>query len=154
MRRELDVAQRLGFEHVWLEGAALDEHIRCDAFRSGLYGPRPFVANPAKLARGLKDVVDRLDVPIYEQTPLVQLVDGEPLTLRTPNGSVKAGRVVIGLNGYSGALGFQTSTVLDAAHTSFSPATELEPINPFPGFCTGGSETLPRSEPDGGRSGT
>lgn len=112
MRKELDVAHRLGFEHEWLEGDSLDAHIRCDAFRAGLFDPKPFVINPAKLTQGLKDSVERLGVRIYEQTPLLQLTEGAPNTLRTPGGTVSAKRVMLALNGYGTALGFQSSTLL------------------------------------------
>ena len=112
MRKELEVAHRLGFEHEWIEGDTLDTYIRSDAFRAGLFDPKPFVVNPAKLARGLKDTIEKLGVRIYEQTPLVQLTEGVLNTLRTPGGTVSAKRVMLALNGYGTALGFQNSTIL------------------------------------------
>jgi len=112
LRKELEFAHRLGFEHQWIDGAALDEHIKSDAFRSGVFDPRPFIVNPAKLVRGLKDVVDGLGVRIYERTPVTAFMDGERVEARTPGGSVKADRAVMALNGYAGALGFQQHKVL------------------------------------------
>ena len=111
LRAELDLAHRFGLNHEWLEGTALDEHIRSDAFLAGVYDPRPAVVNPAKLARGIASLVKDTGVRIYEQTPLVELVDGQPIVLRTPNGTVRAKQVVLATNGYSAALGFMPSRV-------------------------------------------
>lgn len=111
-RRELAASHRLGFDHQWLEGSALEEHIRCAQFRSGIFDPHPCIINPAKLARGLKDAAERAGAKVYEQTPLTELVDGNPVTLRTPMGGVKARQVVMAVNGYGASLGFKKSRIL------------------------------------------
>lgn len=112
LRKELELAHRLGFEHEWLEGASLDEHIHSDAFRSGIFDPRPFILNPAKLARGLKEIVERMGVRVYEQTSVSSLVESETVSLSCSDGKVQAKRVLLALNGYGGALGFKTNTIL------------------------------------------
>ena len=111
-RLEYKTAHRLGFEHQWLEGGALSEHIRSDQFISGVFDPHPCVINPAKLACAMKDLVTNLGVRIYEQTPLLELRDDTPLWMRTPGGTVKAGQVVLAVNGFSEALGFMTSRIM------------------------------------------
>ena len=111
-KRELAASHKLGFDHVWLEGASLEEHIKSTRFRSGIFDPHPCIINPAKLARGLKEVAERLGVRVYEQSPLQELVDGAPVTLKTANGSVKAPRVVMAVNGYGASLGFKKSRIL------------------------------------------
>ncbi len=111
LRRELEVAGRLGLDRQWLEGADLDEHIRSDAFSAGLFDPHPAVINPAWLARGLKTLVEEAGVRVYEQTPLDELTDGQPVVLRTPGGTVRADKVVLAVNGYGAALGFMPSRI-------------------------------------------
>ncbi len=111
-RRELEAAHRLGFDHEWLEGAALAEHIRSDCFRSGVFDPHPCVVNPAKLVRGMKALVESLGVRVYERTPLLELEGGKPVCLRTESGEVRARQALLALNGYGGALGFMPSRVL------------------------------------------
>lgn len=111
-KRELETAHRLGFDHEWLEGAALEEHILSDSFRSGIFDPHLCVLNPAKLARGLKTVVEGMGVRIYEQTPLEEMRDGSSLRLRTPGGTVQARQVVLAVNGYGASLGFHKARVL------------------------------------------
>ncbi|CAM3139678.1 FAD-dependent oxidoreductase [Vibrio rarus] len=55
---------------------------------------------PAKLARGMRDVALSLGVEIYENTAMTRLEYGEPAVVHTPNGSVKAGKVVLALNAW------------------------------------------------------
>ena len=124
-RQELEVAQRLGFDHEWLEGDALDEHIRCDHFLSGVFDPHPCVMNPAKLARAIKALVEDMGVRVYEQTPLEELTDGTPIRLRTPGGTIRARQAVLALNGYGAALGFLEARVLPV-HTYIVVTEPLE----------------------------
>jgi glycine/D-amino acid oxidase-like deaminating enzyme len=49
------------------------------------------VVDPARLARGLADIVEKLGVPIYEQTPVTAI---SPHAAETPFGTVKAEVVV------------------------------------------------------------
>jgi glycine/D-amino acid oxidase-like deaminating enzyme len=53
---------------------------------------------PAKLARGLADVVERLGVPVYEQTEVLRIERG---VVRTSCGDVHADVVVRGTEGYT-----------------------------------------------------
>lgn len=112
VQKDVELAQRLGFDVEWLEGDALNGHIHSDAFLGGAFDPHPLIINPAKLARGLKDLVEGLGVRVFEQTSLEELEDGDPVTLRTSQGSVRAANVVLGLNGYGGALGFMPNKIL------------------------------------------
>ena len=116
LQREAALAGRLGFDHRWIEGDELHGHIHSDSFRGGVFDPHPLILNPARLARGLKSAVERLGVRVYEQTPLEELCDGEPLRVRTSRGSVRARVAVLAANGYSGALGFMPQRIIPA-HT-------------------------------------
>lgn len=111
-RKELAASHKLGFDHQWLEGSALEEHVQCSQFRSGVFDPHPCIINPAKLARGLKEAAERAGVKVYEQSPLEELIDGAPVTLKTARGSVKAKQVVMAVNGYGASLGFKKSRIL------------------------------------------
>ncbi|MBI2431558.1 MAG: FAD-dependent oxidoreductase [Candidatus Hydrogenedentes bacterium] len=115
-RREHTVAERLGFDHQWLDHNALQEHIRGEQFLSGIYDPHPCILNPAKLARAMKRLIESLGVQVYEQTPLTELVvnrsPGARLTLRTPQAKVQARQVVLAVNGYGASLGFMKDRIL------------------------------------------
>lgn len=111
-RAEYELAHRMGFDHQWLDKKALEDYIRSASFRSAVFDPHPCIVNPAKLARGLKSVVESMGVRIYERSPLYELRDGKPLTLRAGNGAVKATQVVLALNGYGAAVGFKPAQIL------------------------------------------
>lgn len=56
---------------------------------------------PARLARGLADVVEGLGVSLYEQSPVLQINDK---TLVTAGGTIKADTIVLATEGYSGTI--------------------------------------------------
>ena len=112
LRHEAELGEQLGFGYRWLEGDALSEHIRSQAFRGGVFDPRPLIINPAKLARGLKRVAESLGVEIYEQTSLTELRDEAPLLLRTEHATLRANTAVLALNGYGAAMGFMPNRIM------------------------------------------
>lgn len=112
-RREHAVAEKLGFDHQWLDRETLQDYIQSDAYISGVFDPHPCIINPAKLARGLKAVAEQLGVQVYEQTFATAVeTDGRTVTITTPEGGVKAKAGVLALNGYGGALGFMKNRIL------------------------------------------
>ncbi len=62
------------------------------------YTPHCAAIQPALLVRGLADVVERMGVQIYEQTPVTSIWNGEARTLR---GKVTAEAVVRATEGYT-----------------------------------------------------
>lgn len=112
IRHEVELARRLGFDHQLLEKLELEQHIRSDSFRLGAFDPHPIIVNPFKLARGLKTLAERAGVRVYEQSPLEDLTDGDPVQVRTPRGTIRAGAVVLAVNGYGGGLGFMSQRIL------------------------------------------
>jgi len=100
VRADVEYYRSWGFgEYVsWLEPAEVDPYLRvsgcCGATRTSLSA----VVQPAGLARGLADVVERLGVSIYEKS----LVTGfGPGLVQTAQGSVRARFVVRATEGYS-----------------------------------------------------
>ncbi|MFA6241058.1 MAG: FAD-dependent oxidoreductase, partial [Candidatus Hydrogenedentales bacterium] len=111
VKHEAELGKKLGFDIEFLEGAPLRDHIASKVFVGGAFDPHPAIVNPAKLARGLLDVAVGLGVQVFEQTPLTELTDGDPIVLRTPKGSIKAKQAVLAVNGYGASLGFMQSRV-------------------------------------------
>jgi glycine/D-amino acid oxidase-like deaminating enzyme len=103
-REEVDWERAWGFgeEHVRLLDA---EEARARVGSSGclgaLYTPDCAAVDPARLARGLAQVVERMGVPIYERTPVLS---SAPRRLETRVGSVKAEVVVRATEGYTATL--------------------------------------------------
>ena len=59
---------------------------------------------PALLARGLQRVALARGVRIHEQSPVVELIRGASPVVRTPEGAVAAGRVVLAINAWAAAI--------------------------------------------------
>ena len=62
------------------------------------YTPHCAAIQPARLVRGLAEVVERMGVEIFEQTPVTSIWHGEA---RTPHGNVRAETVVRATEGYT-----------------------------------------------------
>ena len=73
---------------------------RCEspAFRGGAVCPGSATVQPARLALGLRDRLQRAGVRIFESSPVRSFRDGvDGVQARTPGGSVRAGRAVLAI---------------------------------------------------------
>jgi glycine/D-amino acid oxidase-like deaminating enzyme len=86
----------------WLEPDQLDERIRVAGALGGVFEPNYARVQPAALARGLADVVERLGVGVYERTHVDSIAPG---VARTAQGDVRASWVVRATEGYTPHLG-------------------------------------------------
>lgn len=83
-----------------LEGAALKREVTSDRYCGVLVDHSGGHLHPLNLALGQAAAFESLGGVIYEQTPLCELIHGEPARLRTPGGMVVAERVVLAGNAY------------------------------------------------------
>ncbi len=93
-RDALDYERSWGFgedDYAMLGAAEMRERIRVAGCLGAVYTPHGAAVDPARLARGLADVVERLGVPIYERTPVTRI---EPHLAATASGDVRADVVV------------------------------------------------------------
>jgi glycine/D-amino acid oxidase-like deaminating enzyme len=90
----------LGFadDWVWLERREVLERLRVEGCLGGLYSSRYASVHPARLARGLADVVERLGVRVYEGTPALSAGPGG---VETPAGRLSAGSVILATEAYT-----------------------------------------------------
>lgn len=70
----------------------------------GIFDPNAATVQPAKLARGLREVAVRLGVNVYEHTPLKKLDRSDEPVVYTPEGSIHAKKVVIAMNAWGAQL--------------------------------------------------
>ncbi len=85
----------------WLTKDAASQRIQLDGVVAAYHNPHCARIQPALLARGLADAVDRLGVVIYERTPVTEITPGRA---RTPWGSVNAPVVLRATEGFTAAL--------------------------------------------------
>ena len=101
MREMLAEWQRRGFgedDFRWLDRRACDERVRVAGSLGGFYSPHGAAVQPAKLARGLADAIERRGVAIYESSPAREVNAGEVVTER---GRLRARKVLLCTEGYS-----------------------------------------------------
>jgi glycine/D-amino acid oxidase-like deaminating enzyme len=82
----------------WLDARALHEHVTVAGALGAKHELQCARVQPARLARGLAEAVERLGVAIYEQTEVTRIDKG---VVRTAHGDVRAGMVVRGTEGYT-----------------------------------------------------
>ncbi len=98
---ELEEERRWGFTHedfAWLDATEAARRVRVHGGRGALYTPHCAAIDPARLARGLAQVVERKGGQIFEHTRVTAIEDGR---VCTDNGEVRAPAVVRATEGYT-----------------------------------------------------
>ncbi len=98
------VTKKLGIEEIdWIDEQELRSRVDSPMYMGGAWWePRMGILNPAKLAWSWKDVIQPLGVQIYENSPVVEIArDGGRFRLDTPEGRVRARKVVLATNAWS-----------------------------------------------------
>ncbi len=104
LRAWLDDLYRQGMtedDYRWLRPEALEGQLRVSNAYGAIFSPHTATIQPAKLVRGLARAVERLGVPIYENTPAL---DWNPGQVRTPMATIRSHWVVPAVEGYAASL--------------------------------------------------
>ncbi len=103
--REMELERKIGLhETEWLEADALQAQVRSPLFCGGRFDRHCALLNPAKLVRGLARAAEEAGAEICERSPVVEVVPGSRVRLRTPRGTVTAEKVIFATNAYSARL--------------------------------------------------
>jgi glycine/D-amino acid oxidase-like deaminating enzyme len=96
-------ADRLGIgdEFQVLSPGEVRARVDSPLFRGGMFTRHGATVQPARLARGLRRVLQERGVRIFEGSPVARFGVGEPAIAQTPGGTVRAGAAVIGLNAWA-----------------------------------------------------
>lgn len=97
-----------------LDGEAVSERIAVHNVLGARFSPHYARVQPAKLAVGLSQVVERLGATIYEKTPVTAI---EPRLARTASGVVRAKFTVRATEAYTRSLTGQSRMILPTAST-------------------------------------
>ena len=108
------------------------------------------VVNPWHMVRGLRDMVLRHGVRLYEGTAADSVESGTQVVVRTPRGRVTAEKAVLALNAFSGQFSVMSRYVLP----KFSYALATEPLDDQTATQVGLADDYFVSvlQPSGGRS--
>lgn len=99
LREEVAEDRRWGVDGVQvLTAAEAADRVRVDHLVLGAFNPHCARVQPAKLARGLADTVERLGVTLYEQTPVTEITAGRA---ETPRGVLRAPVIIRATEGFT-----------------------------------------------------
>jgi glycine/D-amino acid oxidase-like deaminating enzyme len=116
-REEVAEARAFGFGQAdlrLLNGAEAAEQVAATGILGATYTPHCAAIHPARLARGLADVLRRRGVAVYERTPVIEI---SPRRLRTLRGTVRADYVIRATEGYT--------PLLPGLHRAIAPVYSL-----------------------------
>jgi gamma-glutamylputrescine oxidase len=106
MEREYRLFKEWGLDVEMLYGKDLEQEIKSPRYIAGLKINHGATLNPAKLARGMKKIVESLGVEIRERSLVTRVIPGKINHVDTEQGDVKAPVLVIATNAYSHKIGF------------------------------------------------
>ncbi|HEX9790723.1 MAG TPA: FAD-binding oxidoreductase [Kiloniellales bacterium] len=95
-----------------IDGAEIARRTGSRSFLSGIHDPSAATIHPGKLVRGLRRVVLKSGIRVYENSPMTRLQRSSPPTVRTAKGSITAARVVLTMNAWSTAIPELRSAIL------------------------------------------
>lgn len=102
IRHEIDLARSLGLTGIeWIDRTKTLDQVNSPLYRGAWWEPRCGIVNPAKLVRGMKNVVEGMGVKVYERTPVTEITRDTGMQVTTPEGSVRADKLVLATNAYS-----------------------------------------------------
>ncbi|RME45987.1 MAG: FAD-dependent oxidoreductase [Chloroflexi bacterium] len=101
-----DYFASFGLDTTLLQGKELESEIKSPRFVAGLREPYGAILNPAKLARGMKRVVEAIGVDVFERTVVTRITPGRINHVDTELGEIRAPILVLALNAYANKLGF------------------------------------------------
>jgi glycine/D-amino acid oxidase-like deaminating enzyme len=128
----------MGPDDLWLLGRAeAERRVRVAGLLDAAFTPHCAAVDPARLARGLAEVVARLGVPVYEHTRVTRIRPGQ---VDTSRGTVRAEVVVRATEGYSVTLPGSRRSVLPLY--SLMLATEPLPDGVWDRIGWSGGETM------------
>jgi len=103
--REMELARKAGLhETEWLETDAVRAQVNSPLFLGGRLDRHCALLNPAKLVRGLARAAEQAGAEIHERSPVLEVIPGARVRVRTPGGTVTADKVIFATNAYSARL--------------------------------------------------
>jgi glycine/D-amino acid oxidase-like deaminating enzyme len=99
---ELDA---LGEPLRWLDGEQMKRETGLSYYHAAIYTPGCVLLNPAALTRGLAASLPP-NVVLYENSPVIVTSYGGDVELATPEGFVRAPRMILCVNGFAKEFGF------------------------------------------------
>lgn len=123
----VEALERLGEPYRRLDAAETARELGTPYYHCAIHTPGCVLMNPAALTRGLADSLPE-GVTLHENTPIVRFEEDNGIALTTPQGSVRAPRMILATNAFAEKFGFFKGRLLPFhAHASLTrPLAEDE----------------------------
>jgi len=104
-RHFLRYLEAMEIAHTPLDAEALKARLGTALYQVGVHVHKGALLQPAALVRGLAETLPS-NVKLHEQSPVLGIENGGPLTLALPNGEVRTDKLVLATNHEAAKLGF------------------------------------------------
>ena len=104
----------------WVTTDELRRGAHTDYYAGAAELPGYHTVHPAKLVAGHVKAARRMEVELYENSPVMQLKRGKPAELVTPGGSLRGDYVLIATNAYTPRLGFLKTAMTPVHQYTFA----------------------------------
>jgi glycine/D-amino acid oxidase-like deaminating enzyme len=102
IQNDLELLTSMGITGIeWIDSQKIRGEVDSPRFLGGWWEPRCGLLDPAKQVRELKRIALESNAQIYEGTPVTEIQRGEKFVLSTPEGKVRAEKIVFATNAYS-----------------------------------------------------
>jgi glycine/D-amino acid oxidase-like deaminating enzyme len=125
MVEEKERYDQMGIATVVRDESELRRRIHSERFVGALHDPNHAIANPAKLALGMKGIIESLGVEVSERSKVMRIEPGKVVRVVTEFAEVLADKVVIALNGYAPQIGLFKTRIMPV----YGWASATEPLS-------------------------
>jgi glycine/D-amino acid oxidase-like deaminating enzyme len=102
IQHDLEILTQMGITGLeWWEADRVRQELNSPLALGAWWEPRCGLLDPAKQVRELKRLALESGAMVFEHSPVLSIERGQDFTLRTPGGTLTAGRVVFATNAYS-----------------------------------------------------
>ena len=123
LKTEIEEWAKIGHTDLkYLDKNETQSFVRNEKYVAGLFDPKGAHFHPLNYALGIAEAAQAAGCKIYDKTPALSIEEGNPATVITPQGSVKAKFVVLG--GYVALKGIEKINRKVIAATAHMIATE------------------------------
>lgn len=97
--------ETMEIDYTLLDQQALADRLGTTLYRTGVHVPGGVLLQPATLVRGLTNALPQ-NVSLYEESPVLRIEQGAPITLHLANGEIKTDKLILATNYEAAKLGF------------------------------------------------
>ena len=112
----------IGLESEFWDKEKTRSYMKSDAYLAAWRDPHGGHLNPAKLARGMKNLVEDMGVEVFERSKVLRIEPGKTVRIETEFGEITTPQVVLATNAYGPHIGIFKNQIANV--TVYGMATE------------------------------